>query len=89
MTIDNLPFADGTLKITHHRIDQEHSNAYSEWVRQGKPMYPATGQYAAIKARDGLDLLAAPQQVTSTAGQVTLTFDLPVHGISLVRIAVS
>ncbi len=87
LTIDNLPFDGDTLKITHHRVDQEHSNAYSEWVRQGKPMYPAAGQYAAIKVRDGLELLSAPQQVSSANGKVTLTFDLPVHGISLVRIA--
>ncbi|MEZ4682830.1 MAG: hypothetical protein R2932_52345 [Caldilineaceae bacterium] len=87
LTVDNLPFDSTTLRVTHHRIDQDHSNAYSEWVRQGKPMYPAPGQYAAIKARDGLELLAAPQQVTSTDGKVSLTFDLPVHGISLVRIS--
>lgn len=87
LTIDNLPFESTALRITHHRVDQEHSNAYSEWVRQGKPMYPAPGQYAAMKARDGLELLTAPQQVTSDDGKVTLAFDLPVHGISLIKIA--
>ena len=86
LTVDHLPFAGHNLQITHHRIDQTHSNAYSEWVRLGKPMYPPPGQYAAIKARDGLELLTAPQQVTTNDSKVTLTFELPVHGISLVRI---
>jgi hypothetical protein len=39
---------------TPHRIDQSHSNAYAEWVRQGKPMYPAPAQRAAIEARASL-----------------------------------
>ena len=64
-------------------MTQTHSNAYAEWVRQGKPMYPAPGQYAAIKARDGLELVEPPQEVLLMDGKVKLSFTLPVHGISL------
>lgn len=74
---------DGSYQVEHFRIDSEHSNAYSEWVRQGKPDYPAGTQYDAIKARDGLELLEAPR-VTEAKDGLTLTFALPVHGISLI-----
>jgi xylan 1,4-beta-xylosidase len=47
----HLPFDAERLLVKHYRIDHSHSNAYSEWVRQGRPMYPAAGQRAAIKAR--------------------------------------
>jgi len=75
------------VRVTHYRIDQAHSNAYSEWLRQGRPMYPAPGQRAAIAARDGLELLEPAQQVRLDAGKLTLNFMLPVHGVSLVCIA--
>ena len=87
LEIANLPFATDDVRVTHYRIDHAHSNAYSEWLRQGRPMYPAPGQHAAIAARDGLELLAPPQQIRLDAGKLTLEFTLPVHGVSLVCIA--
>ena len=75
--------------MQHYRVDATHSNAYAEWVRQGKPMYPAPGQYAAIKARDGLELLEPPQKVKLVDGKVRLCFKLPVHGISLLILSPS
>src|SRR5262249_39376926 len=53
LEVERLPFQDSVV-ITHYRIDSEHSNAYSEWVRQGKPMYPTPQQHTAIKAPEGL-----------------------------------
>ena len=72
------------LTVTHYRIDQSHSNAYAEWVRQGRPMYPTPEQRAAIKAREGLELLEPPRPITPVDGCPRLTFSLPVHGVSLV-----
>ena len=62
LEIANLPFGETGIMLHHYRIDQTHSNAYAEWVRQGKPMYPAPGQYAAMKARDDLELLEPPRR---------------------------
>lgn len=87
LTLENLPFDTPSLTLKHYRIDQEHSNAYAEWVRQGKPMYPAPGQRAAIKAREGLEVASPPQQVVATGGKVNLRFTLPVHGVSLFVVA--
>src|SRR5690606_37608744 len=83
LQVENLPFEQQTLTLKHYRIDHAHSNAYAEWVRQGKPMYPSAGQRAAIKAREGLELLEPPQEITAEHGKVTLTFSMPVHSISL------
>jgi xylan 1,4-beta-xylosidase len=86
LEIANLPFGGDALAVTHYRIDQSHSNAYAEWVRQGKPMYPAPGQRAAIEAHAGLELLEPPQKVAPHAGKVKLSFTMPVHSISLLSI---
>jgi xylan 1,4-beta-xylosidase len=87
LEVENLPFANGSLVVKHYRIDQSHSNAYAEWVRQGRPMYPAPGQRAAIKAREGLELLEPPQRILPRDGKVKLSFQLPVHAVSLLVIA--
>jgi hypothetical protein len=51
-------------------------------------MYPAPGQKAAIKAREGLELLEPPQKISNGA-KVKLNFKLPVHGISLLCLSPS
>ena len=83
LEVERLPFASGEVTVHHHRIDHAHSNAYAEWVRQGRPMYPPPGQAAAIKARAGVELLAPPPQVEVQDGRLRLAFSMPVHGVSL------
>jgi xylan 1,4-beta-xylosidase len=87
LEIDRLPFESRDLTIMHYRIDASHSNAYTEWVRQGKPMYPTPGQRDAIKARDGLELLEPPQKMMLDSDGLALNFTLPMHGISLLIIS--
>jgi xylan 1,4-beta-xylosidase len=83
LVVDNLPFAGSSARLTHYRIDSAHSNGYTEWVRQGRPLYPTPGQRAAIEARAGIEMLEAPRAVAILDGKLTLSFDLPTHGISL------
>ena len=86
LEVANLSFQNEVL-VTHYRIDREHSNAYAEWMRQGKPMYPTSEQRATIKVRSGLEMLETPRKVTLNGGQISLKFRLPVHGVSLVSIS--
>lgn len=74
---------EGRITVRHYRIDEAHSNAYAEWMRQGMPNYPDAGQYAAIKARDGLELLVQPETVEVQKEGVRLHFSMPVHAVSL------
>jgi xylan 1,4-beta-xylosidase len=82
--INNLP-VERDIYLSHYRIDQAHSNAYPEWVRQGRPMYPTPEQRAAIQAHQGLELIEPAQKLALDDQTQTfrLHFDLPVHGISL------
>ena len=82
LSLTGLPF-DSDARVTHYRIDAEHSNAYAEWVRQGRPNYPADGQYAAIKAQDALSYIAPRSVMAQKDGGLSLSFALPTHGISL------
>ena len=82
---EGLPF-NGPFTVKHYRIDKNHSNAYAEWVRQGRPDYPEGAQYEAIKARDGLELLCPIQRILPLDGKVKLEFDMPVKSVSLLII---
>ena len=50
LSVGGLPVSIANAKLTHHRIDQHHSNAYAEWLRMGSPVAPNEQQYAALEA---------------------------------------
>ena len=84
LNIANIPFNAKMATVTHYRVDAAHSNAYAEWVNQGKPMYPSDEQYAAMKAVDGLETLKSAGDVEVMVGGIRLDFEMPVHAVSLV-----
>lgn len=83
LSLAGLP--KGAVTVKHYRIDEEHSNACTEWKRQGMPDWPNEGQYAAIKARDGIELLSTPETL-ETDGEAALSFSMPSHAVSLILI---
>jgi len=85
LEVQNLPFK-GPARLRHYRIDREHSNAYAEWVRQGRPDWPQHGQYDAIKARDALELYAPDQALPTADGSLKARFEMPVRAVSLLLI---
>ncbi len=74
-------------RARHYRIDSEHSNPYAEWVRQGRPSYPAAAQWEAIKARSGLEELETLEAVSSGEGVVRFSLAMPTHAVSLLEFA--
>ncbi len=87
LDIQNMPFTANDVTVQHYRIDEHHSNAYSEWLNQGKPMYPDNEQYEAIKSKDKLEHLQKPQNISLENESLNLAFTIPVHAISLIQIS--
>ncbi|MCJ7609154.1 hypothetical protein MUP00_05745 [Candidatus Bathyarchaeota archaeon] len=83
----NLPFEGSSVRLLHYRLDKDHSNAYTEWVRQGRPDYPTPSQTATIKSTENLELLEPETHVALIDGKFKKTVSIPVHGISLLRIS--
>ena len=67
--------------VSHYRIDSAHSNAYAEWIKQGRPLFPSGEQYDAIKKKDGLEKLCADKTVMAQ-GCLRLDFCMPSHAVS-------
>ncbi len=84
LTLEGLP--NGPALLTHYRVDADHSNSYEAWKKMGAPQNPSASQYAQLERAGHLELFSAPQHLRATAGRVTLRFNLPRQGVSLLRI---
>jgi xylan 1,4-beta-xylosidase len=85
LALAGLPADLATAKITHYRIDQQHSNAYAVWLRMGSPVAPDPQQYAELERASNLATLAdAPVSLAAVNGLAKIDFSLPRQAVSLV-----
>ena len=84
LAVTGLP--RGRMLIQHFRVDDEHSNSYEAWKRMGSPQQPAPEQYKLLEAAGQLAFAESPRWANSPDGQLRLTFDLPLHGVSLILV---
>jgi xylan 1,4-beta-xylosidase len=75
-----------TVRVTHERIDGDHSNAYDAWKRLGSPQPPSEAQYDALERDGRLQSLDAERRLDIRAGEARITFTLPRQGVSLIRL---
>ena len=81
-----LPKGASRVRLTHYRIDDGHSNAYTLWKAMGSPQNPSAQQYAELKSKDGLQLLESPRWIDAKGGTASVSTDMPHHSISLLQI---
>ncbi|MEN9401550.1 MAG: hypothetical protein RL091_253 [Verrucomicrobiota bacterium] len=88
LAVAGLPTGLKEAKLTHTRIDQQHSNAYAEWLRMGSPVAPNEAQYAQLEQSSALTrLTGSPTTVTIANGATQLAFTLPRQGVSLLVVS--
>jgi xylan 1,4-beta-xylosidase len=75
--------------VTHTRVDDTHGNAHSVWVSQGSPAAPSDAELGELREAMEPAVLERERVVAVTDGAVTLTFELPRFGISLVTLVAS
>ena len=74
------------VSATEYRMDGDHSNAYSAWLKMGSPQQPTAAQVAEMESAARLAVLRkASVPVTQGAADWKLT--LPRQGVSLVHLA--
>jgi xylan 1,4-beta-xylosidase len=67
-------------KLTHWRIDRDHSNSYAAWLAMGSPIAPTGEQRATLLKAATLATVAPPEELPAGA---ELRFRLPRQGVSL------
>jgi xylan 1,4-beta-xylosidase len=84
----NVPSSFGAqVTVTHLRVDDTHGDAYTLWTAQGSPATPSAAQIAALQQEMDPVPLGAAQTLAVTGGAVSLSFDLPRFGISLLTLS--
>jgi xylan 1,4-beta-xylosidase len=84
LALNGLPAEAAGARVTHYRIDADHSNAYAVWRQLGSPTAPTEAQYARMEQAGKLALLGAPTVLAPADGRAALRFALPRQGVSLV-----
>jgi xylan 1,4-beta-xylosidase len=77
---------DEIIRISHYRIDETHSNAYTKWLKLGSPQNPTAETIAQMKDAMQLQLLETPMLLDVPDNEVTLNFDLPRSSLSLITL---
>jgi hypothetical protein len=84
----NVPAGFGaTATVTHLRADDTHGDAYTVWTSQGSPAAPSAAQLAALQGAMQPVAIDPQGTVAVANGAVTLDFNLPRFGVSLLTIA--
>ena len=81
--------APGAAQLTHHRVDEEHSNVFAAWRDLGGADrdWPEGDEWDQLRERDGLAELEPARTVDVAAdGVLQVSFTLPHPGISSVTI---
>ena len=86
VAVRGLPKGVARVRLTHYRIDDTHSNAYTVWKAMGSPQSPTPAQFAELKAKDGLQQLETPRDLDVRDGAVTVSTEMPSHSISLLKL---
>ncbi|KAJ9611719.1 hypothetical protein H2200_004903 [Cladophialophora chaetospira] len=73
----------GGGKLTHYRVDADHSNSYTQWLEMGSPQAPSVDEYKQLEAAAMLATYRGRTSVRTEEGVSILSFDLPRQGVSL------
>ena len=85
LTIQGVPAK--SVRVTHERVDGDHSNAYDAWKRLGSPQPPSPDQYKTLERNGRLQTLEPERRVDIASGEARITFSLPRQGVSLLRLS--
>ena len=81
LTLQGVNFTKANLE--HFRIDQEHSNAFTTWLKLGSPPQPTAEQYAQLERAGRLATFEPKKTVQAENGRLSVAFKLPRQGVSL------
>jgi len=81
LRFDHLPFEQAVL--AHYRIDEDHSDPYRLWEEAGAPDIPDEALLKAMRNEQEPALIEAPRQAEIRRGSLEVSFNLPLHGVSL------
>jgi xylan 1,4-beta-xylosidase len=84
LSLDGLPYGDGSLPVRHYRVDREHGNAFERWKSMGSPQGPTPEQHAELARAGRLAEMRPMRPLEVRGGKASLRMALPRQAVSLV-----
>ncbi len=75
-----------SAQLSHLRVDETHGNAFMVWLDQGRPEAPSSEQLNELEQAMQPVELAKADPATIADGKLTLSFELPRFGVSLLTL---
>jgi xylan 1,4-beta-xylosidase len=85
VNVAGLPWTTGRAAISEWRIDDDHSNAYTEWQRLGRPEDPTTSQLEQLRARMGLESTGT-RVIDAADNAAVVEIEVPLHACVLIEV---
>jgi xylan 1,4-beta-xylosidase len=73
-------------RVNHYRIDETHSNAYTQWLERNSPQQPTPALLAELHAAAELEMLEPVRFYDVCNGEVQLNFSLPRYAVSFIEL---
>jgi len=83
LALNGIPLVNGDVKLTHYRIDADHSNSYEAWLRMGSPLPLSEKQFSELEKAGQLAELEPQKILRAKDGKLDLNFALPRQAVSL------
>jgi xylan 1,4-beta-xylosidase len=80
------PAFGASVTLTHTRVDEQHGDAYTVWQSQGSPETPTEAELDELREAMRPAQLESARSVPVNHGTVSVAFDLPRFGLSLVTL---
>jgi xylan 1,4-beta-xylosidase len=83
LAVQGLPPSVANVRVTHYRVDEDHSNAFTAWKTMGSPANPTPDELQRLQTAGKLSIYPAPASLYVENGQADLEFSLPRQAVSL------
>ncbi|MBN1308798.1 MAG: hypothetical protein JXA18_12820 [Chitinispirillaceae bacterium] len=87
LTVNNIPWAPGQVKVEHLIVDRTRSNTYRAWVDMGKPQNPSQAQWTQLKNAEALAEQDPASTVTLTEKTWTKSFKQNYYSVGLITLS--
>jgi xylan 1,4-beta-xylosidase len=85
LELKNIPSKQ--VRLTHYRIDDDHSNSYEAWKKMGSPQQPTAEQISILEKAGMLQTIEKQTVVKTSGGSLQLNFSLPRQAVSFLKLS--
>jgi xylan 1,4-beta-xylosidase len=84
LTVDNIPWLPGAVRVDHFAIDTIRGNTYTKWVSLGKPDVPTNAQWDELRKASDLARYDQTTTVTEAGSTFTKSFSMNYFSVHLI-----